>query len=217
MGCGAGAGPGRRSLRPPGPGAAGERVRARAFYIDMYAGGEATPNFARYTFLDPSAPSFFADWEQAADMPVAIVRTEAGRNPRQSSARSGRGAVDPQRLLPHPLGKPRRPSPWHRHEAVPSLLGDQAGLSPANDAPRARPKIHGEALRRFASASPLQRQIRSPPRRPTQLPHHIREARLATDAGYVPWPASQQPDPARTTPSSGGDPEPQPCRSGWGQ
>lgn len=47
----------------------------------MYAGGEATPNFARYTFLDPSAPSFFADWEQAADMPVAIVRTEAGRNP----------------------------------------------------------------------------------------------------------------------------------------
>jgi transcriptional regulator with XRE-family HTH domain len=36
---------------------------------------------ARFTFLDPRAPDFWADWERAADDAVAQLRTEAGRDP----------------------------------------------------------------------------------------------------------------------------------------
>jgi hypothetical protein len=38
-------------------------------------------NFARFIFLDPRAKEFFADWERAAKDCVAILRTEAGRDP----------------------------------------------------------------------------------------------------------------------------------------
>ena len=38
-------------------------------------------NTARFTFLDPRATSVFVDWDQAADDSVAVLRTEAGRNP----------------------------------------------------------------------------------------------------------------------------------------
>jgi hypothetical protein len=39
------------------------------------------PNFARFTFLDPVALDFYPDWDEAADGMVALLRTEAGRNP----------------------------------------------------------------------------------------------------------------------------------------
>jgi transcriptional regulator with XRE-family HTH domain len=39
------------------------------------------PNFARYTFLDDDSHRFYPDWETAADTCVAILRTEAGRDP----------------------------------------------------------------------------------------------------------------------------------------
>ena len=39
------------------------------------------PNFARYTFLDEDSHRFYPNWEQAADTCVAILRTEAGRDP----------------------------------------------------------------------------------------------------------------------------------------
>lgn len=39
------------------------------------------PNFARYTFLDDDSHRFYPDWETAADISVAILRTEAGRDP----------------------------------------------------------------------------------------------------------------------------------------
>jgi transcriptional regulator with XRE-family HTH domain len=39
------------------------------------------PNFARYTFLDDDSQSFYPDWDLAADTCVAILRTEAGRDP----------------------------------------------------------------------------------------------------------------------------------------
>jgi transcriptional regulator with XRE-family HTH domain len=47
---------------------------------DAAAGGQ--PNFARFTFLDlDAAHDFYPDWEGAADTCVAILRTEAGRDP----------------------------------------------------------------------------------------------------------------------------------------
>ena len=52
-----------------------------AFYAPLYAEGTDQVNLARYCFLDPSAPDFYPDWEDAADTTVAILRTEAGRDP----------------------------------------------------------------------------------------------------------------------------------------
>ncbi|MFH9657618.1 helix-turn-helix transcriptional regulator [Streptomyces sp. NPDC017248] len=54
---------------------------ARAFYADVYATSANQANLARFHFLDPAARRFYPDWEQAADITVAILRTEAGRNP----------------------------------------------------------------------------------------------------------------------------------------
>ncbi|MGW1064059.1 helix-turn-helix transcriptional regulator [Streptomyces aureus] len=54
---------------------------ARAFYADVYADPHNQENLARFTFLSPDARHFYPDWDQAADITVAILRTEAGRNP----------------------------------------------------------------------------------------------------------------------------------------
>ena len=54
----------------------------RAMHSSLYdrdPGGQ--PNFARYTFLDDDSHRFYPDWDTAADTCVAILRTEAGRNP----------------------------------------------------------------------------------------------------------------------------------------
>jgi transcriptional regulator with XRE-family HTH domain len=55
----------------------------RAMHASLYdaaAGGQ--PNFARFTFLDLDlAHDFYPDWDGAADTCVAILRTEAGRDP----------------------------------------------------------------------------------------------------------------------------------------
>ncbi|WP_018655643.1 helix-turn-helix transcriptional regulator [Actinomadura flavalba] len=54
---------------------------ARAFYADVYAAPGNQANLARFTFLDPASRRFHPDWDRAADVAVAILRTEAGRNP----------------------------------------------------------------------------------------------------------------------------------------
>ncbi|MFZ2059291.1 MAG: helix-turn-helix transcriptional regulator [Acidimicrobiales bacterium] len=58
---------------------------ARAFYHEVYAGPQAPPNLARYAFLDSAARRFYSDWDQVADITVAILRTEAGRDPRDKA------------------------------------------------------------------------------------------------------------------------------------
>lgn len=54
---------------------------ARAFYSDVYATPHNQANLARFNFLDHASHRFYPDWDQAADIAVAILRTEAGRNP----------------------------------------------------------------------------------------------------------------------------------------
>ncbi|MFH9647499.1 helix-turn-helix transcriptional regulator [Streptomyces albidoflavus] len=54
---------------------------ARAFYADVYADPHNQANLARFNFLDPASRRFYPDWDFAADVAVAILRTEAGRNP----------------------------------------------------------------------------------------------------------------------------------------
>ncbi|MEV6175802.1 helix-turn-helix transcriptional regulator [Streptomyces sp. NPDC052015] len=54
---------------------------ARAFYHEVYADPHNQANLARFNFLDPASRRFYPDWDQAADIAVAILRTEAGRDP----------------------------------------------------------------------------------------------------------------------------------------
>ncbi|HMR48409.1 MAG TPA: helix-turn-helix transcriptional regulator [Arachnia sp.] len=54
---------------------------ARAFYRDVFDMPGQPPNIARFTFLDERANEFYPDWEAFADVTVAILRTEAGRDP----------------------------------------------------------------------------------------------------------------------------------------
>ncbi len=54
----------------------------RAMHSSLYDSDPSRPpNFARYTFLYEDSHSFYPNWEQAADTCVAILRTEAGRDP----------------------------------------------------------------------------------------------------------------------------------------
>ncbi len=54
---------------------------ARAFYSQVYDMPGEPPNIARFTFLDQRAYDFSPDWESFADVTVAILRTEAARDP----------------------------------------------------------------------------------------------------------------------------------------
>lgn len=54
---------------------------ARAFYTGVYDMPGQPPNIARFTFLDERAHQFYPDWEAFADVTVAILRTEAARDP----------------------------------------------------------------------------------------------------------------------------------------
>jgi transcriptional regulator with XRE-family HTH domain len=53
----------------------------RALYSELYADPARPVNHARFLFLSPRAPGFYGDWDRAANDTVAILRTEAGRDP----------------------------------------------------------------------------------------------------------------------------------------
>jgi transcriptional regulator with XRE-family HTH domain len=53
----------------------------RALYAEMFDQPGGAPNHARFIFLDNRAQRFYPDWDGAADDIVAILRTEAGRDP----------------------------------------------------------------------------------------------------------------------------------------
>jgi transcriptional regulator with XRE-family HTH domain len=61
--------------------ALGANQLGRALYPALFGQGRHPANWARFVFLDPEAPSFYADWDRAARDSVAILRSEAGRNP----------------------------------------------------------------------------------------------------------------------------------------
>ncbi|WP_309126160.1 helix-turn-helix transcriptional regulator [Kocuria sp.] len=64
---------------------------ARALHAPMFASTTTTAhgraNFARYHFLDPASRDFFIDWEAGAAATVALLRTEAGREPNDRALR----------------------------------------------------------------------------------------------------------------------------------
>lgn len=56
-------------------------VLARALYAPVFAGPSRPVNLARFNFLNPHARTFWGNWERAADDTVAMLRTQAGRDP----------------------------------------------------------------------------------------------------------------------------------------
>lgn len=53
----------------------------RAFYSQHFDSPHGPPNSARFIFLDGRATDFYTDWEQVATDAVAVLRSEAGRDP----------------------------------------------------------------------------------------------------------------------------------------
>lgn len=54
---------------------------ARALYAPVFTDPARPPNLARFNFLNPHARTFWGEWERVADDTVAMLRTEAGRDP----------------------------------------------------------------------------------------------------------------------------------------
>ena len=52
-----------------------------ALYSEMDLAPGRPANHARFVFLDPRARRFFLEWQRVADDTVAMLRTEAGRDP----------------------------------------------------------------------------------------------------------------------------------------
>ncbi len=119
----------------------------RALFADVYAEGATGFNLARYLFLDPRSRGFYAQWDVVARDCVAALRTEAGRNPYDRGLTDLVGELlDPQRTVPHLVGRPQREVPHHLHQ---------------DDAPprRRRTRTH--------------RRSTHPPRRPRPDHHHL--------------------------------------------
>jgi transcriptional regulator with XRE-family HTH domain len=57
-----------------------ENALGRALYAPAFARAGATPNLARFMFLDAAAAQFFPEWAREADDVVALLRTEAARS-----------------------------------------------------------------------------------------------------------------------------------------
>jgi transcriptional regulator with XRE-family HTH domain len=54
---------------------------ARALYSPVLDEPQWRANIARFQFLDPRARDYYTDWDAAANVTVALLRTEAGRAP----------------------------------------------------------------------------------------------------------------------------------------
>jgi transcriptional regulator with XRE-family HTH domain len=53
----------------------------RALYAPVFEDQHRPANMARFNFLDPRSADFYPDWDDAADTSVALLHTEAGRDP----------------------------------------------------------------------------------------------------------------------------------------
>lgn len=78
----------------------------RALYSEAFSPGRTVMNLARFQFLNSRSHNLYPDRDNAADTAVAILRTEAGRDPFDKCAhRPRRRAVDPLGRVQDPLGQ----------------------------------------------------------------------------------------------------------------
>ena len=82
----------------------------RALYSPVLDHPAHRGNIARFDFLDPRAADYYPDYDGALAIAVALLRTEAGRNPHDKDLTDlDRRTRHPQRSVPCPMGSPRRP------------------------------------------------------------------------------------------------------------
>ncbi|WP_448609287.1 helix-turn-helix transcriptional regulator [Geodermatophilus sp. URMC 60] len=60
---------------------------ARALYSPVFDTPRRPANIARFQFLDPRARDYHTDWDGAANVTVALLRAEAGRDPHDKDLR----------------------------------------------------------------------------------------------------------------------------------
>lgn len=76
----------------------------KAFYADVLA-APGLGNLARFCFLDQQRSRiFYPDWEAAADVTVAILRTEAGRDPHNKDLQDLIGELSSEATSSAPAG-----------------------------------------------------------------------------------------------------------------
>jgi transcriptional regulator with XRE-family HTH domain len=84
----------------------------RALYADLYNDPNGAPNFARYTFLDSADHRFYPDWDFAADMTVANLRTAAlGRTRTTRASTTWLGSCRPAATSSAAAGAPTMSAP----------------------------------------------------------------------------------------------------------
>ena len=144
----------------------------RAFYSPLIGDGGRTPNLARFQFLDPASREFYPDWDLIAEMCVAIMRSEAGRDPHDKGLQDLVGELSTRSDdLPTPVGRPRRAHPRGRNEAVPPSRRRRRHprLRRTRHHRRARPgaaDLHRRTRITLGRAAPAPRVVgRRPPRR----------------------------------------------------
>jgi transcriptional regulator with XRE-family HTH domain len=110
-----------------------------ALFSEMYVQPQRPANFARFVFLDPRAPAFYADWEDAAQQTVALLRAEAGRSPYDRGLTDLVGELstrsDPFRSLwaSHNVREHRTGVKRIHHPVVGDLTLDYEGMNLSSD------------------------------------------------------------------------------------
>ncbi|MEZ5378644.1 MAG: helix-turn-helix transcriptional regulator [Acidimicrobiales bacterium] len=118
---------------------AGNRL-GRAFYAPALTDTQRAPNLARFLFLDPAGRDFHPDWEIAADNSVAILRTEAGRNPHDRALHdlvgelSTRSAAFASRWARHDVRRHSAGTKRFNHPVVGEVTVAYEGLEMTSDA-----------------------------------------------------------------------------------
>ncbi|WUN51018.1 hypothetical protein OHA05_35850 [Streptomyces sp. NBC_00306] len=158
------------SQRPDGLLAANQL--ARAFYADAHATAGNQANLARFQFLDLACRCFYLDWELAAGIAAAILRTEAGRHPHDKELHDLVGELSTRgddfrtrwgaHSVRHPRHRHRTLPPPRRRRPHPRLRGPGNGL---------RTRIDPRRLHRLSPPHPPKRDCGcSPPGPPLRRP-----------------------------------------------
>src|SRR3954464_7086126 len=98
-----------------------------ALHSPMFDDPRRPANFARFQFLDPRARDYYQDWESAANITVALLRTEAGRAPHDKDLRELVGELStvseefPPRWAAHNVRIHHTGAKQFRHPAVGTL------------------------------------------------------------------------------------------------
>ena len=147
-----------------------------ALYSPVYADASRPVNLARFAFLNPQATALYPNWDDAANTTVAMLRTEAGRNPYDRGLSDLIGELSTKRNLPQSLGHPQRAPAPGRCQTIPS---------PRRGRPPPRLRGHGTLGRHRSDPHRLQPRTRQPipgrtgPSR--QLGRHLGSERPAQD------------------------------------